>query len=53
MPLEALVAVNLALFLGWALGRTRGVGEDFVGAAGKFVRGPWTTLTAPASHADL
>jgi len=53
LPLEALVAVNLAIFLGWLLGSTRWMVKYFEVSARNFVRRPWTLLTAPVSHADL
>ena len=53
LPLEVLVAVNLVIFLGWLLGRTRWMVRYFEVSAGNLIRRPWTLLTASVSHADL
>ena len=53
LPLEALVAVNLVIFLGWLLGRTRWMVKYFEVSARNIIRRPWTLLTASVSHADL
>ena len=53
LPLEVLVAVNLVVFLGWLLGRTRWMVKYFEVSERNVVRRPWTLLTAPVSHADL
>ena len=52
-PLEALVGVNLVIFLGWLLGSTRWMVKYFEVSARNFLRRPWTLLTASVSHADL
>ena len=52
-PLEALVGVNLVVFLGWLLGSTRWMVKYFEVSARNFLRRPWTLLTASVSHADL
>jgi hypothetical protein len=53
LPLEALVAVNLVIFLGWLLGSTRWMVKYFEVSARNLIRRPWTLLTASVSHADL
>ncbi len=53
LPLEALVAVNLVIFLGWLLGSTRWMVKYFEVSARNLIRHPWTLLTASVSHADL
>ena len=53
LPLEALVAVNLVIFLGWLLGSTRWMVKYFEVSARNLIRRPWTLLTASVSHAEL
>ena len=53
LPLEALVAVNLVIFLGWLLGSTRWMVKYFEVSARNLIRRPWTLFTASVSHADL
>ena len=52
-PLEALVALNAAVFLAWLLLPRRWMARHFELAAGALRRRPWTAVTATVSHASL
>ncbi len=52
-PLEALVALNTAVFLAWLLLPRRWMARHFKLAAGALRRRPWTAVTATVSHASL
>ena len=52
-PLEALVALNAAVFLAWLALPRRWMARHFEVAAGALARRPWTAAAATVSHANL
>ncbi|KAK9819160.1 hypothetical protein WJX81_004112 [Elliptochloris bilobata] len=52
-PLEALVALNAAVFLAWLALPRRWMARNFEVAAGALGRRPWTAAAATVSHANL
>lgn len=52
-PLEALIALNAAVFLAWLLLPRQWMARNFELAAGALRRRPWTAATATVSHATL
>ena len=52
-PLEALVALNAAVFLAWLALPRRWMARHFEVAAGALPRRPWTAAAATVSHANL